>query len=574
MKQYTLDDIISIQIDEPTIKPHKIVIPNKEKGEEQIKKEYNSFYGDESAFYSYLPLIEINKGFRVLQSNIINFKLNFTKFMPTLDLRIADPNAELKSKYYPTDGSIISIFISPYGNDSYYKCIRLDFIITMVSEVSSIRGSVISESVSEFILRGELNVPELFYNRNSYECGTSWESLRSISKQIGLGFVSNINNTNDSQLWLNGYKSIRSFIENISLHSYLDNESFFVSFIDSYYNLNFIEVSRLYSQFQENEKCWCYNTTFYGEDNSEEMSKNDTINEDEEVLNEWVGRRHKWWYELNNSRYLSAWTLYFDNYSEKNNSTSTLYDGYAKYIQSWDWDKREKVEERISVINHNTDGMLPLNKGKLVNGEPTELSKNMISWEYLGETNEHMHNSYYLAEANNTLNISDMDKFGLVVDLPCINPSIVRYSRIKVIVFEKNDLAQMGLTENPKMRSDSSFIKNNGEQIELVNYPELQSDTTPRFDLSTDEGIEQSKKLGIYSELATNGSMNLYNESRETINESLSGWYVVNGYDIYYEPNDEDNGNKLKQRVYLSRREYKPALKSDYEKVTNDTINS
>lgn len=571
MKQYTLDDLAIVQIDEPTIKPDPIILPNAEKGDGQIKKDYVNTMGDESRFYAFLPLIEINKGYRVNTSNIMKFSLNMNGFKPTVSVKIADPNAELKSKYYPTDGSILSLYIAPLGEDDTYKAIRLDFIITSVSESSSIPGTVLVNAASEFDIYGELNVPELFYNRNCYESGTSWEALRSISQQTGLGWVSNIENTNDSQIWLNGYDSIQSFIEYIAQHSYLDDESFFVSFIDAYYNLNLIEVSRLFSQNPDNEKCWVYNTAFMEEENADENAKADTIEEEEQEFNIWEGRRHKWWYELNNSKYLSGWSLYFDNYKEINSNSSSLYDGYVKYLQSWDWVKRKKIEMPLSIENTGTEGLMPLNKGRLINGELSELSKNMVSWDYMGETNEHMNPEYYYAVANNKLNLNDMSKFGLEVELPAVNPAITRYSRIKVIVFEKNDSAQAGLIENPDMKEDSVLTNEAGETLKLSDYPELKSDTTPRFDLSGDDGIAQAKLVGVYSELATLGAESPINVAQETLNESLSGWYIVTGYEIYMNDADEMGGTmRLKQRLFLSRREYKPPLKSNYEKTYND----
>ncbi len=570
MKQYTLDDLKTVQISEPEIKPDPIIIPNTEEGETKITKEYTDYSGDESRMYAFLPLIEINKGYRPNPSNIMSFKMDFTKFMPTLKVKISDPNAEIKSKYYPTDGSVIGVYIAPTGEDGTYKPIRLDFIVTNVRESESIGGTVLTESLSEFEITAEMNVPKMFYNRNCYESGTSWEALRSISEQTGLGFASNVENTHDSQIWLNGYGSIKNFAGNITRHAYLDEESFFVSFVDAYYNLNLVEVSRLFSQIPENEECWAYTTGFYEEENAKAMAEMDTVPEDEEIKEEWVGRRHKWWYELNNSKYISAWTPYFDNYHERNSNTSSLFDGYVKYMQSWNWETREKVEYPLSVQNPETEGMMPLNKGHMFDGEPSELSKNMTSWEYMGETNEHMNPEYYFAESHNDMNISDMSKFGMTVELPCINPAITRYSRIKVIVFEKNDNAQAGLIENPDMTEDSELTKKDGSTVKLSEVPELQSDVTPRFDLTTKEGIEQAKAAGVYSELATSGAADGDNKSGETLNESLSGWYVVTGYEIYLNDYEDEGGTtRLKQKVYLSRREYKPALKKDYEKTTS-----
>lgn len=570
-KLYTLDDLKAVQFEEPTILPDPIILPNAEEGEHQIKKDYTDYMGDESRMFAFIPLIEINKGYRANSSNITDFRLDFNSFMPSVYVKLNDPNNELKSKYYPTDGSLLSVYIAPMGEDDNYKAFRLDFIITSVTESSSYTGTVITESLSEFTISGELNIPEMFYNRNSYESGSSWEALKSIALQTGLGFVSNVENTEDSQVWLNGYSSVRNFTEYIAKHAYLDDSSFFVSFIDPYYNLNLIEASRLFSQNPENEKCWTYTTMFYEEENSTANANYDTVDEEEEDFMKWNGRRHKWWYELNNSKYLSGWTLYFDKYHEKNSNASSLYDGYTKYVQSWDWCNREKIELPLSIDNFGTEGMFPLNKGHMVNGEPSELSKHMVSWTYMGETNEHMNPEYYYAEANNNMNLNDMAKFGMDVELPCVNPAITKYSRIKVIVFEKNDNAQAGLTENKNMTEDSEITLDNGKILKLSDYPELQSDTTPRFDLTTDSGIEQAKQAGVYSEMASAGADSEFNDAGETLNESLSGWYVVTGFEIYLNDVNEDGGQmRLKQKIHLARREYKPALKKDYDKTTKE----
>jgi len=571
MKQYRLEDLKTVPVVKPTIKPDPISFPNDEKGDKKIAQEYTDYMGDTTKMFAFMPLVEINKGYRVNPSNLMGFKLSFNSFMPTVWVKVADPNNELKSKYYPTDGSIMSVYIAPVGDDGTYKPVRMDFIITSVSETSSIPGTVLSQTASEFTISGQINVPELFYNKNSYESGTSWEAIKSIAEQTGMGFASNVENTKDSQVWLNNYDSIRNFIEYIAEHSYLDDESFFVSYIDPYYNINLVEVSRLFSQIPENETCWAFTTASYEESDSDAMAEMDTVPEDEQVMSEWNGRKHKWWYELNNSKYLSGWTPYFDNYYERNSSSTSIFDGYVKHIISWDWMNRENVECPLSIDNPGTEGMLPLNKGHIIDGEPSELSKNMASWDFVGITNDHMNPEYYFAEAHNKMNLSDMEKFGLDIEMSSVNPAVTLFSRIKVIVFEKNDIAQAGLVENPDMTADSEITNAEGDTAKLSDFPELQSDVTPRFDLTTEAGIKQAKEAGVYSELATSGAMSRDNKAGETINESLSGWYVVTGFEIYMNDYDDEGGTTmLKQKIHLSRREYKPALKKDYEKTTSE----
>lgn len=566
-RQYKLSDLKIGVVRQATIKPAPLEMPNTEGGDKPIAEEYTNYMGDLSKMYAQLPLIKINNNFTVNPSNIKKFSINFTGWMPEVSMKICDPNSELKSKYYPTDGSVINVYIATLGDEKKYRPLRLDFLIVSVSESGSLAGTVMSPDMSEFTIRGKLNVPRLYYNANMFESGTSYDSLKNITEDIGLGFASNIDNTNDSQLWVNGYTRIADFLENISRHGYLDDESFFVSFIDPYYNLNYVEVSRLFSQFQENEKCTVYNTAFRNEENSEASAEEETQKPEEQDFNVWSGRSHEWWYELNNSKQLSAWSLYYDKYNEVNNGNTTLDDGYVKYVQSWNHKTRQYISLPVTVDNMETEGMLPLNKGKLERGKPSELSANLKTYEYLGECNEHQDSEYAYAFSHNEMNINDMKKFGMTVDLPCINPAVTRYSRIKLIVFEKNGFAKEGIAEDENMGENGVIENGKGETKKLSEIPGAQDANTPRFDLTTEEGIKQAKEANVYSEIADEGDVDV-NGVSERINESLSGWYVVTGYEIYMKTvggaNDNEMGTHLRQKIYLSRREYKPALKNDY----------
>lgn len=572
-KQYNLSDLKIGIIREASIKPDPIEMPNTEGGDKPIAEEYTNYMGDLSKMYAQLPLIKINRQFTVSPANIKKFTLDMTRWMPTVYLTIADPNSELKSKYYPTDGSIMNIYIASIGDEKKYRPYRMDFIVTSVYESGGLGGTVMSPDLSEFTITGELNVPKLYYNSNMFESGTSFEALENLTEKIGLGFASNVEYTNDPQLWVNDYSRVSYFLERISRHGYLDDESFFVSFIDPYYNLNYVEVSRLFSQFQENEKCTVYNTAFRNEENSDENAEDETTPKDEQEFTQWEGRSHEWWYELNNSKFLSAWSLYYDKYSEVNNGSTTLYDGYVKYVQSWNHKSREYVSSPVVVDNMETEGMLPLNKGKLINGEPSELSANLKTYEYLGECNEHMNSQYAYAESHNDMNIKDMGKFGMVVDLPCINPAVTRYSRIKLIVFEKNGFAKEGLYEDENLKEDAVLENEKGETKNISEVPGAMDANTPRIDTTTEEGKKEAKKLNIYSEMTDESDVDI-NGSAEVLNESLSGWYVVTGYEIYVRTMDSSDDNEigmhLRQKIYLSRREYKPALKNDYMDTTKE----
>ena len=61
MKQYKLEDLKTVTIVEPTIKPDPISFPNDEKGDKKIAQEYTDYMGDTTKMFAFMPLVEINK---------------------------------------------------------------------------------------------------------------------------------------------------------------------------------------------------------------------------------------------------------------------------------------------------------------------------------------------------------------------------------------------------------------------------------------------------------------------------------------------------------------------------------
>ena len=76
---------------------------------------------------------------------------------------------------------------------------------------------------------------------------TSFNTLLKLSNQYGLGFASNVESTEDEMIWINPTDYPIDFIESIAKSAYLDEESFFTVFVDQFYNLNFVEMNRLFN---------------------------------------------------------------------------------------------------------------------------------------------------------------------------------------------------------------------------------------------------------------------------------------------------------------------------------------
>jgi hypothetical protein len=133
--------------------------------------------------------------------------------------------------------------------------------------------------------------------------------------------------------------------------------------------------------------------------------------------------------------------------------------------------------------------------------------------------------------------MKNLRKCGLSVRLQNYNPSITRYSRIWVDIYDtnRNSLTQIRKNENVGVVEDSNikkYLDRKNDNI-IVFKEELENDT-----------------------------------EHQAYNRTLSGWYVVTDMKISYNTVKDFKGNthkKLQTQLTLNRIEYKPTYHSEYE---------
>jgi uncharacterized protein (UPF0147 family) len=386
-----------------------------------------------------------------------------------------------------------------------------------------------------------------------------------ISNTIGVGFATNFatNNNVDVMRWINTQnKSYYDFMKEIAQHSCYSPYTFFTSFIDQYYVLNYVECRRLLSHGgkKDDSPQMIYNCVM------PEMTPNkyelSTGGKEDDIEG---GDQKVSYYFLTNSAEFKGWTNYIEEYFELNEGHSIISDGYSKVLTYSDKSgflnlssknyqfllmpidniKRDNNKKIISLPDKVAyDTYIPLNLRQTTNSayaETKTLQDNPTVAESrvdLGEVDtSNTFPLYFYASVQNDFQMKNLKKCGLSIRLQNYNPSITRYSRIWVDIYDmnRNSITQIRKDDNIENMPESKvkdYLKNKNENI-----------------ITFSEDVVNDNENQVY-------------------NRSLSGWYVVTDMKISYNTVKDFKGKtykKLQTQLTLNRIEYKPSFQSDYE---------
>ena len=556
------DDISVIQYSEPTLKVEELNISNKSKAIIGVSPEKISYH---------VPVVFIND-FMIPQTNITNFCLDYTSFAPQVMVEFVDMTNEMLSTNIPKPGSYIKVFIGGYGDEKYYKPIRQDFVITNINKTNRTGGEYQNYPNSgnplKYKMTGILNVP-LGFRKMPWSSSNinARQAMFNISNTVGIGFATNFDTNSDVDVmrWINTQnKSYYDFMREITQHSCYSPYTFFTSFIDQYYVLNYVECRRLLSHGGKKDdlpqmiyNCIMPNVTL---DNFE-SSKGDKDKEDDME----GGDKKISYYFLTNSAEFKGWTNYIEEYFELNDGHSIVSDGYSKVLTYSDKSgflnlssknyqflltpidniKRDSDRKIMPLPDEVTkDTYIPLNLRQTTNSaysETQNLCDNPTAAESridLGEVDtSNNFPLYYYASAQNDFQMKNLKKCGLSVRLQNYNPSITRYSRIWIDLYDmnRNSMTQIEKDTNLESMPESKakeYLNNKNKNI--ISFK------------------EDTKK----------------NTEHQVYNRSLSGWYVITDMKISYNTVKDFKGNtykKLQTHLTLNRIEYKPSFHSEYE---------
>lgn len=352
------------------------------------------------------PLVYFDR-LHISESNINSLKISSFNFLPTIDMIFSDSTGTLDDNKYPLDNSIISVYID--SKSEVYKEIRLDFKIMKFDILKKRNGS------TTFTLQGAINCDYLYIQDNiALSDLTSYEAMEQISKDSGLGYVSNINSTNDKMTWINPYLTGKEFIQSIAKRSYLKDESFIWTYIDLYNNLNYIDVEKSIESEIKTDST---------------MTQSYIIDKKETSVNKLV---------LSNDLALKDSNMFFSDAQILNRSTEISIDtGYRRRVHMYDvsgnWEERAGEFLIFDLDSINTPGAE--NDSIELNASTSDslFYKNNINYEYLGKLDkDNVHLDYLYAKSQNTHNISNLQKIALKIILPQANYSLSRYQKIEI----------------------------------------------------------------------------------------------------------------------------------------------
>ena len=550
------EDICIIQYSEPSLAVEELNISDKSYATMGVLPGKISYY---------TPVVYIND-FMIPQTNITNFCLDYSSFAPQVMVEFVDMTNDMLSTNIPKPGSYIKVFIGGYGDEKYYKPIRQDFVITNINKTNRTGGEYQNYPNSgnpiKYKMTGILNVP-LGFRKMPWSSSkiNARQAMFNISNTVGLGFATNFSTNSDVDVmrWVNTQnKSYYDFMKEITQHSCYSPYTFFTSFIDQYYVLNYVECRRLLSHGGDKTDLpqMIYNCIMPEMEKVKTDQTNDDLNSGDQKVS---------YYFLTNSSEFKGWTNYIEEYFELNDGYSIVSDGYKKTLSYSDKCgflnltsknykflltpidnlKRDNDKNIMSLPEYvGRDTYIPLNLRETTNSayiDNQNLYDNPTAAESrvdLGEVDtSNNFPLYFYASMQNDFQMKSFKKCGLSVRLQNYNPSITRYSRIWVEIYDmnKNSLTQIkkdySVDDLPSSKV-KDYLKDKNDNI-----------------ISFAEEMEKDTEYQGY-------------------NRSLSGWYVVTDMKISYNSVKDFKGTtykKLQTQLILNRIEYKPTFHSEYE---------
>jgi len=412
------------------------------------------------------PLIKINDYF-VSEPELDYMNIDCRGFLPMIILQITVIHDKFIDKEMPKDGDIISIAIR--NKSDTLNIIRNDYVITGVTPSRRRSSGLTPTSITFF---GELFVPGFrSYMGSKAYMGTSMEALKVLAQELQLGFNTNDDDTDDKQIWY-ATESAYEFITDITNKAWRNEDSFYDTWIDIYYNLNFVNVQKqlLSAEDSVDEAASLYNIDTDWTWGSDTAQGDATVMP--KVFSNYVGYRTTSFYitEWKPNNKSSAMTFAYGtsmnaSFFEHNNELYADPDSqkYWNIEISPDYDP-EKLGSHILLRGRATYDA-SINEGELAraNYDYTTLYKKApwMGIQYTIVDSEldntewtgNQHRNYLRAQVHNAINMAELEKLNLEINVQGTNMNIIRGDKVPVIIIGMDSMENQMVDENAQSRS-------------------------------------------------------------------------------------------------------------------------
>ena len=352
-------------------------------------------------------------------NDIYFFSLYYEGGIPYFKVSFYDTLNLMKDKAMPLDDAKIKVFLNPRSEQLKEILIQFKIISFIVSE-------------SRYNIIGIIDIDLLLVpQRKSYPNMSSHKVLQQIAKEAGVGFNTNINDTNDAMTWINTGNAVKDFMEEVTEASYKSDVSFLASFVDFYYNFNMIDLAK---ELDRNIDAQLGIT---------DRSLSDVVKTiNPEMVTNLL---------ISNDESLRETNLFFESYRIINNSTGiSLQSGYKNTIEYYDGNSKDLLVFVIDSITSKDSKSIIL-KGSPQDENFFNLNTNT---HYLGKfDSDNCHKNYNYAWIQNEKNLFELEKMGLELHMRTPNFSIYRYQKIKIFLSNQSSTPSVNI-QNQRLSGD------------------------------------------------------------------------------------------------------------------------
>jgi len=344
-------------------------------------------------------------GVQIESDAIRIMKLYNNSVTPSVEMEFTDKTGRIVDENFPIDGSILSLFIN--ANNENLMPIRMDF---KIYDFYIIKGNVNNDSLF-YRIKAYLNVNELLLiNFKAYK-GSSFDVLKGISKDVKLGFASNIDKTEDSMTWVNGSDYIINFINQIVSHSYINDDTFLFGYVDFYYNYNYIDIEKALQ---------------------DDISEQTMVTDRTKVLKD--GKEDILPLTLSNHPDKKSTGMYISKYTIDNKTTRTnIEQQYNKFIGVYDMVNKKYNDYMVDTISDTGADDKIILKG---NGVDDFLLKEQVQHDWSAKFDvDNVHKNYLYAEYTNFQNLLFLQKLKMIIVLDKPNFNLYRFQKVNVELY-------------------------------------------------------------------------------------------------------------------------------------------